>query len=243
VTVWYATGKGDHETATAGSDYVSTKGSLVIHAGETQSDAIHVPIIGDTMFERNEVFTVTLTKAQNAGIKKAQVLGTITNDDLKPFVTINDVSLPEGNSGSTAFLFTVTLSNASYQPITIAYATANGTAKTGDRDYVGKTGVLNFAPGDVMKRIKVLVNGDTKVEADETFAVNLTLPPGLLVASRSDVLGLGTIINDDGLPPPSASRGAALSQFAGPAELASYFERPTGRQNDKDATDSILAAQ
>src|SRR5262245_4679664 len=89
-------------------------------------------------------------------------------------ITISDVTLAEGHSGKTAFVFSVSLSEASSKEVSVKYATANGSAKTGDGDFVGKSGTLKFAPGETTKTVTVLVNGDTKVESDEQIFVNLS---------------------------------------------------------------------
>ena len=103
----------------------------------------------------------------------------------------------EGNSGTTAFVFTVSLSNASAQPITVNFATADGSATLADSDYQSASGTVTFAPGQTSQTVTVLVNGDTKFEADETFSVNLS---GATNATIADATGLGTIRNDDGQP-------------------------------------------
>ena len=92
-------------------------------------------------------------------------------------------------------MFTVTLSAAYDQAVTMSFATANGTAKTSDSDYVAKTSTLTFAPGETSKTITVVVNGDSKKEADETFYLDLfgNSSNSLFTKSR----GFGTILNDD----------------------------------------------
>ncbi|MEP7341593.1 MAG: choice-of-anchor Q domain-containing protein [Acidobacteriota bacterium] len=110
-----------------------------------------------------------------------------------PTLAINDVSKNEGNSGTTAFDFTVTLSPASAQTVTVAYISGGGTATAGS-DYVPVEGLLTFAPGQTTRTITVQVNGDTTVEPDETFFVNLRSPTNATIA---DEQGHGTIVNDD----------------------------------------------
>ena len=129
VTVSYATANG---TATAGSDYTAASGTLTFAAGET-SKTIAVAVTGDTTIEADETFTVTLSGASGAPISRAQGTGTIRNDDF-PALSINDVTVNEGNSGTTNAVFTVSLSATSPQTITVNYATANGTATAGS-DY------------------------------------------------------------------------------------------------------------
>ncbi|HEV7373595.1 MAG TPA: Calx-beta domain-containing protein [Pyrinomonadaceae bacterium] len=193
VTVNYATADG---TATAGTDYQSTSGTLTFNPGQT-TQTILVPVNGDTTFESNETFFVNLTTPTNATILDNQGQGTITNDDAAPpvpAITINDVSVAEGNSGTKTVDFTVTLSTSSTQTVTVAYATANGTA-TAPSDYLSTSGTLTFNPGDTSKSITITINGDTLVEPDETFFVNLSNASANAIIS--DNQGQGTITNDD----------------------------------------------
>src|SRR6185436_15045629 len=100
----------------------------------------------------------------------------------------------EGDSGTTTANFTVTLNPASGQQVTVQYATANGTATAGS-DYQASSGTLTFAPGDTSKTVSITVNGDTLVEPDETFLVNLSNPSTGTNLGGSQ--GVGTIPNDD----------------------------------------------
>ena len=88
----------------------------------------------------------------------------------RPRSTISNVSVTEGNTGTKTASFTVTLSAASGQTVTVNYATANGTATAGS-DYVATTGTLTFAPGVTSQPVAVTVNGDALNEADETVLV------------------------------------------------------------------------
>ena len=103
------------------------------------------------------------------------------------------MSVTEGNTGTTNAVFNVTLSPASGQTVTVSYSTANGSATAGS-DYVATSGTLTFNPGDTTKTITVAVNGDTVVESNETFFVNLTTA---INATIADGQGIGTIANDD----------------------------------------------
>ena len=125
--------------------------------------------------------------------------GTSLNGGDTPAVSINNVIGSEGNSGVTPFKFTVSLSSASTQAITVDYATANGTAQAGS-DYQAAAGTLTFAPGETSKSVTVSVLGDTTVENDETFTLTLSNPVN---ATLSIALGTGTIKNDDASSPSS----------------------------------------
>ncbi len=144
--------------------------------------------------------THTITADYNAGVNFLTSSGTLSGGQVvksQPTLSINDVSAAEGNSGTTNFVFTVTLSAASNLPVNVDYATANGTATVADNDYQAVAlSPLTFNPGEVTKTITVLVNGDQKFEPDETFFVNLTNAANATI-SRSQ--GVGTILNDDTL--------------------------------------------
>jgi hypothetical protein len=188
VTVAFITADG---TATAGSDYQAVSGTLTFAPGET-SKTIVVLVNGDRLPELNESFFVNLSQAGNAGIRDPQGVGTILDDE--PRLSISDVAKQEGNGGRTAFTFTVTLSTAYDAPVTVQYATADGTAAAADHDYFPTAGTLTFAPGQTAQTVTIWVNGDKKKEADETFFVNLS---GAVNALVVDGQGLGTILNDD----------------------------------------------
>ncbi len=190
ITVNYATANG---TATAGSDYTAKTGTLTFTPGVT-TQTVTVAVAGDTALEANETFTVNLSNAGATPIIDAQGVGTIINDDQLPTLSINNVSIAEGNAGTQILNFSVTLSAASTQTVTVQYATANGTANAGD-DFVDKTGTLTFAPGITSQSVAITINGDTTVEPDEDFTINLTAPTNAAIA---DAQGLGSIINDDG---------------------------------------------
>lgn len=190
VTVNYATANG---TATADVDYTATPGTLTFALGVT-SLTVNVPVVGDDLPEADETFTLNLTGSVNAGIQDGQGVGTIRNDDQPPTLSIADYQASEGNSGTTAFTFTVRLSAPSGSPVTVRFATANGTATTGNRDYTAASGTLTIPAGETSGTVTVSVRGDKKVEGAETFAVNLSSPTN---ATLDDAQGIGTIWNDD----------------------------------------------
>jgi probable HAF family extracellular repeat protein len=190
LSVNYATAD---STATAGSDYLATSGTLTFAPGET-SKTITVQVLGDRLAEPNETFSVNLSNPSNATISGGQGIGTILDDE--PRISISDVAKKEGRTGQTTlFTFTVTLSAAYGQPVTMSFKTTDGTAKTSDQDYVAKSGTLTFNPGETTKTITIVVNGDNKKEADESFFVDLfgNSSNSLFTKNR----GVGTIVNDD----------------------------------------------
>src|SRR2546428_508148 len=195
VTVDYATAD---DTATAPADYTLSVGTVTFAPGQV-SRTLTVPIVGDTIDEFDETFFVNLTNPTNATISDNQAVGTIVDNDPTPTLTFANVSVTEGDVGSTPATFTITLSAASGKTVSVDYATADGTA-TSPADYTGTSGTLTFTPGQVTKTVSVPVVGDTLNEIDETFFVNLTVPVN---ATISDTQGLGTIQDDDA--PPSVS--------------------------------------
>jgi hypothetical protein len=190
VTVTYTTADG---SATAGSDYQAVTDTLVFAPGET-TKTIPVLVYGDRIAEPNETFCVNLSSPTNATIADGQGIGTIVDDE--PRITINNVTKAEGkNRKTTLFTFTVTLSAAYDQAVTMSFKTANGTATTSNNDYVARTGTLTFAPGETSKTITIEVKGDSKREANETFYVDLFGLSGNALFTQNR--GTGTILNDD----------------------------------------------
>lgn len=119
--------------------------------------------------------------------------GGVAPPPVLPTLSINDVNVLEGKSGTTAATFTVTLSQASTGQVLVTFSTANGTAIAGD-DFNFASGTLAFNPGETTKTITVAVIGDRKREGDETFTVNLSGADG---ATLFDAHGAGVIHNDD----------------------------------------------
>ncbi|HEU4769955.1 MAG TPA: Calx-beta domain-containing protein, partial [Pyrinomonadaceae bacterium] len=192
VTVNYATAG---NTATSGTDFVAVSGTATITAGSL-STTVNLTVNSDIMFEPAETFFVNLTNPTNATISDNQGTGTISNDDAEPTIFINNASVAEGNSGTSNAGFTVSLSNPSFQTITVNYAIVNDTATAGS-DYVAANGTVTFTSGQTSQPLNVTVNGDTIFEPNESFNVNLSSATN---ASIADSQGVGTITNDDTQP-------------------------------------------
>nr|WP_306749552.1 Calx-beta domain-containing protein [Saccharothrix yanglingensis] len=110
-----------------------------------------------------------------------------------PGLSINDVTVDEGNAGTTPATFTVSLDRPSPNPVTVDFTTANGTA-VAPGDYAATAGAVTFAPGETSKQAIVPVVGDTVDELNETFTVTLSAAGG---AAITDAVGVGTIVDDD----------------------------------------------
>jgi hypothetical protein len=191
VTVNYATA--DNTATVADNDYTAIPSTVLTFAPLEISKTVTVNVTGDTTTEPDETFIVHLSGATNATITDADGIGTIQNDDATPSISINDVSLAEGDTGTTTFAFTLTLSAPSSQTVTVNFATADGTATAGS-DYASNSGTVIFNALETSKTINVTVNGDTKNESNETFFVNLSSSSNATIADNQ---GLGTILNDD----------------------------------------------
>src|SRR5207253_1865122 len=132
---------------------------------------ITITLNPDSIDEVNETFNVTLSTPVNAVISDGTGVCTILDDDAPPNMSIDDVSVTEGDTGTTTADFTISLATASGRNVTLNYSTADNTA-VAPGDYTAITsGSLTFTPGQTSKTISVTVKGDTLNEDDETFFV------------------------------------------------------------------------
>ena len=179
----------------AGIDYVNANGTLNWADGDTTAKTFDVTICNDAVFEADETFTGTLSGATGGATIGTPNPATVTilNDDPPPggSLSINDVRVFEGDAGAVNAMFTVTYSGPSV-PVSVDYATANGTAVAGV-DYLMAAGTLNFNAAGT-QTVTVVVIGDVVKEANETFFVNLSNATG---ASISDGQGVGIIVDED----------------------------------------------
>ncbi len=179
-------------TATSGTDFAPGTGTVTFVPTDV-SEPVTIVVNGDTLDELNETFTVDLSNPMNATILDSQGLGTITDDDPVPTLSISDVTVVEGNSGTSNASFTVSLSAASGLPVSVDFTTLDGSAAQ-PGDYTLTTGTLMIPPMTATAPILVPIVGDTSMEPDETFTVSLSLP---LNATIADGSGTGTITDDD----------------------------------------------
>jgi hypothetical protein len=192
VSVAYGTSSG---TAIAGTDFTAVSGILNFADGET-SKTISVPLIDDAIFEGdvNAWFTVSLSNPTGgANLGTASIAVSIADNDPRPVLSINDVRIIEGNSGTKTATFTVTLTPAVVVAVSTLVSISPGTATAGDFDLFSPF-TLTFQPGDTQKPVNVVIHGDLDVEADEVFYVSLASPTNATLGKST---GTGTIINDD----------------------------------------------
>src|SRR5215470_7768444 len=186
------------------------------------------------------------------GIDDINITGTPI--DSTPVLSVNDVSVTEGNSGAVSANFTVSLSSpAPMGGVTFDVATQDNSATTADNDYVAKSLTSQTIPqGQQAYTFSVMVNGDTNVEPNETFFVNVTNVTGANVA---DGQGAGTIVNDDfaitlihdiqgNAETPNfvgqvkAIRGVVVGDFQGSANLSGFFVQEEDADADADPATS-----
>jgi len=180
--------------ATAGKDYQPVSGTLTFNPGVT-TQTIVVQSLEDTIDEFIETLLVNLSNPVNADLVNDGVGAVnIIDNEANVTVSISDVSVIEGNSGTSTAVFTVRASAPHEKFIQVNYSTANGTA-TAPGDYVAKTGNVFFFPGELEKTISITVNGDTEAEPNETFLVNLTFSDTAAIVRGQ---ATGTILNDEG---------------------------------------------
>jgi hypothetical protein len=160
------------------------------------------------------------------GYDKLATSATFTVAVALPTLSINDVTITEGNSGTATATFTVTLSAASAQTVTVAYATANGSATAGS-DFTAVSGTLSFAPSTLTQTIAVTISGDTTIEPTETFTINLANATN---AGISDGSGLGTITTDDVSTTPALTLAATTVAPGGAIDVT--VANGPGRTND-----------
>ncbi|MFO1221326.1 MAG: Calx-beta domain-containing protein, partial [Burkholderiaceae bacterium] len=209
-------------TATNGVDY-SGVATVTIPAGST-SATFTLPTTNDALDEANETIVVSLDSVSGGGFEAiavnpgaSSVTTTIVDNDPTPSLAIDDVTVNEAAGTAT---FTVTLSAASGQTVSVAYATGGGTATAGS-DYTAVSGTLTFTPGVVTQTITVPIVNDTATESSEAFNVTLS---GAVNATIADATGVGTIIDNDAPPvldlDANNSSGAAGANYA-----ATYSEQ------------------
>lgn len=182
-------------TATAGADYNYATGTVTFTTGSrTMTETIEITVLNDTLDEIDERFIVQLSNPVNAVLADNRGIAEIADNDPTPLLSISDLTLAEGHAGVTNARVTVNQQHASSYPITVDFATTDGTALAGE-DYTATSGTLTF-PAEIIapQTITIPINGDLAIEPDETFRVNLTNSNHALV---SDAEAVVTIQNDD----------------------------------------------
>jgi hypothetical protein len=177
-------------TALSGTDFAFISAQLVFAPGET-TKLVSVPVFGDVIYEGNETFAMELRNVQGAGGADAIGLCTIIDNEQLPTLSINDVRVTEGNSGTPEAVFTVTLSGQTSQQVSYYLTTESGTALDGE-DFSAVAGASMLGPFSTKSVITVPITDDTLTEPDETFfldisnATNATIIKGRGVCTITD---------------------------------------------------------
>ena len=167
---------------------------MLTFAPGTTARTLDVAVTGDGADESDETVVVALSSPVNAVLgTAASGAGAIVDDDGTPSVSIDSPSVAEG--AGEALRFTVSLSHASAQSVTVRYADAGTGTATSGADYTAlAAGVLTFAAGESTRTLDVAVIDDALEEADETVVVVLSSPANAVLGTAR---GAGAIANDE----------------------------------------------
>jgi hypothetical protein len=221
VSVHYATADGS--ATAAGGDYQAASGTLTFAPGETTKN-VPVFVNGDRTVEPGENFSLVLTDPTDAFVGDGNGVGFIQDDEPHVSIDYGPALVTEGNAGSTTALFTVRLSAAYDVPVEVNFSTYEGDtdfpicgsygcydpppAATAGGDFQAASGTVTFNPGDTVRTIPVVVDGDLLPELDEYFSVNLT---GSTNSALDWTHAVGGILDDE----PRASVGNTSSAVEG----------------------------
>ncbi len=178
-------------SALAGIDYLAASGTVTVPAGETAATIV-VAVVGDRVDELDEAFSVELREPAGGVLQDATGVVTVLDDD-QASVSVGDAEGLEGDADTTPLLFAVTLDLASDRETRVDWTTVPDTAEEGV-DFTPAAGTAVLAAGETRADVAVDVIGDTLLEDDETFTVELSNPVEVAVA---DATGVGTIRDDE----------------------------------------------
>lgn len=213
INIAYATSNG---TATAGTDYTESSGTVSFASGDT-TKTIEVPVIGNEDVQSNRTLTLTLSGASGATIKRASATGTIVDDDHARQINIDDATAYRADGHLT---FKLTLDSASGRAISVNYATQDGTAKAGT-DYVASTGTVNFSAGALEKTIVVNTVNSGSSAGTLSFKVLLSAPVNAVLATGANEAN-GTILSN--VPPAAGNIDVQILPDVLTADRCDFFD-------------------
>ncbi len=254
LTIHYQTQDGSSTpSATSSSDYISKSGDITFHKGDKVKN-IFVDIVGDNTIEENEFLQMNLSGSSYIQTEHSQAR--ILNDDGEyPTISLSKskYSIVEGNTSSKNLDFTFKLNSPAVKGSSFHYETWNGTATTEDSDYIYTHGDMNIPEGTTRFKISVPINGDTKIEDNETFYFGFTNLNKLKYGTTNQAIA--TIINDDGSYPTLSFTQDSFSVIEGnssvrdlnftlklnaPALENSHFDYRTSNHSAKADEDYIM---
>jgi Ca2+-binding RTX toxin-like protein len=212
-------------------------GQIIFAAGEAEK-TITVEVAGDRLYEWDETFDVVLNAASGATLGTSRAQAVILNDDPLPTVSVtaNVAQQPEGDSGVTAFNFTLTRTGDLSVASVVNWSVQNGT--TTAADFAGGVlpfGQVTFAAGEAQKNITINVAGDTIREADETFRLVLETATNAVIGTA---MAQATILNDDPLPQLSVALQGPASRAEGNSGTTPFTFTVT-RSGDVSAASTV----
>ncbi len=188
----------DFGNAMAGSDYTATTGTLSWADGDFSDRTIVVLILNDDLPEPTETVFVLLSNPTGGAVLGERYFAgvDIRDDDPPQLFQFSSPTYSIGESGKLATII-VTRDGGSAGTMTVDYATADGTAKSGKgRDFTAVAGTLTFAPGETSKTIAVPILDDNLFEGDESLTVTLSNTRGGATLGTKSVASL-TIIDQE----------------------------------------------
>lgn len=183
-------------TATSGKDFATfANRTVTIPIGAT-SAIFGIPVRTDGVADAGETFQVSVRPLSPGMPRPANAVVTITESGLPnpPTVSVSGVTVTEGDAGTRTATFQVSLSWPTSRNVTVAYATADGTATVADADYVAAAGTVLFTAGQQTRTVSVTINGDRWLEADELLTLALSNPVNATLGTSTATC---TITNDE----------------------------------------------
>lgn len=214
VTVNYATADG---TAVAGTDYNAKSATLTFAPGDTSKNFGVTVTANTTYFGADRYFYVNLSAPSNAAIVTNQAYTYLVNSNKAPTLSVNNIAVYKPLTGTTPAVFSVTLTPASVNTVTVHYATSDGNGVAGT-DYTAVTGNLTFAPGVVKQTVSVNVLGGTVTTGNRYFYLSISTPTNALVQSTS---GQANIV-DDTITPYMSINSTTVTRPATGTALATF---------------------
>jgi chitinase len=241
VTVSYAT---SNDNATAGSDYTAESGALTFAPGQSVQNIV-VPITNDTTAEGAERFDITLSNPANSTIANGTGVVTIAANDSTPVATPTISVGPDAVVGETDGYIdlTVALNAPSTNPVSVHYSTVAGTASSfQNADFVGVAGILNYAPGETTKTVRVdITDGVNDVELMQSFTLDLTKPVNATISRAFNRVSI--LDNDTTLATPALSvRNAIVDETAGTVSVPVLLGGTHGARSNSTVTVSYATS-
>ena len=236
--VWTVSGTGT--SAASASDFEGNQfpsGTVLFPSGQT-NQLISINVNGDAGIEETETFAVTLSDPVGTTLGVTTAVGIIRNDDSPATPTFSitpaTINKTEGNSGITTFIFAVTRGVNTSGISTVGWdVTGSGNNPANVQDFSGDvfpSGTLTFSAGITTQNINVNVKGDTTVESNETFSVNLkNAVNGIIVTGTA----IGNINNDDISADSFATRASWMINSYANVTIGSNSTSPEGINNSE----------